>query len=106
MNVARFGRSIRAVRRKKGWSQDELARHAKVSQRTVSRAERGIAGTLSLAALDRLARALGARVSLKLYWEGENLDRLLDAAHAGLVEQVVVLLRANGWHVLPEVTFN
>src|SRR3954453_13339241 len=30
-------------------------------------------------------------------WNGEGLDRLLDQAHAGLVEQLVVRLRAAGW---------
>ncbi|HET7830462.1 MAG TPA: hypothetical protein VFL03_12950 [Candidatus Limnocylindrales bacterium] len=39
-------------------------------------------------------------------WQGEGLDRLLDAAHAGLVDRVVELLRANDWQVIPEATFN
>ena len=53
-----------------------------------------------------IAEALGARASPGLYWQGEALDRLLDAAHAGLVDQVVSLLSAEGWHVIPEATFN
>jgi transcriptional regulator with XRE-family HTH domain len=106
MDIERFGQGIRAVRCKLGWTQAQLGDRAGVSQVAVSRAERGAAQAVSLPALDRIARALGARASLRLYWHGENLDRLLDAAHAGLVEQVVQLLRANGWEVVPELTFS
>jgi hypothetical protein len=31
---------------------------------------------------------------VRLLWQGEELDRLLDAAHAGLVDQVVAILAA------------
>lgn len=39
-------------------------------------------------------------------WRGEGLDRLLDEAHAVLVDRVVRELRAAGWDVAVEVTFN
>ena len=55
---------------------------------------------------ERIAEALDARVSVRLYWHGEELDRLLDAAHAGLVDQVVAMLAERGWEVIPEATFN
>jgi transcriptional regulator with XRE-family HTH domain len=105
MEPVRLGLAIRAVRRRRGWTQAELADRADVSQGAVSRAERGDARTLTLRTMDRIAEALGARASVRLFWHGEELDRLLDAAHAGLVEQVIAILRANGWEVLPEVTF-
>ena len=53
-----------------------------------------------------MAEALGARLSVRVYWHGEELDRLLDAAHAGIVDRVVAILVANGWEVIPEATFN
>ena len=81
-----FGRGIRAVRRKKRWTQKQLAVRAGLSATAVSRVERGDALTLSMGVLDRIARAVDANLSIKLYWHGEDLDRLLDAAHAGLVE--------------------
>ena len=56
--------------------------------------------------VERMAAALGARLSVRVYWHGEELDRLLDAAHAGIVDQVVAILVANGWEVIPEATFN
>jgi transcriptional regulator with XRE-family HTH domain len=102
----RFGQSIRALRRRQPWTQKELAHRAGISQASVSRAERGQAKHLTVRTIDQIAEALGARSSLRLYWHGEDLDRLLDAAHAGLVEQVVVLLAAHGWQVVPEATFS
>jgi hypothetical protein len=55
--------------------------------------------------LRAVAGALGASVDLKLRWHGEGLDRLLDEAHARLVEATVALLREGGWDVAVEVSF-
>jgi transcriptional regulator with XRE-family HTH domain len=106
MDPVRFGLSIRALRRRRGWTQGELAVKAGVSQASVSRAERGGAWRLTVRTLQRIAEALGARMALRLLWQGEELDRLLDAAHAGLVDLVIAILKRNGWEVVPEVTFN
>jgi hypothetical protein len=72
----------------------------------VSRIERGEAAHLTVRTLERVGSALGARVSLHVLFQGEALDRLLDAAHAGLVDMVVSLLRAHGWDVVTEATFS
>ena len=56
--------------------------------------------------LDAVATALGGRVEVRLSWNGEGLDRLLDAGHATLVEIVVGRLEAAAWDVAPEVSFN
>ena len=106
MDTVRFGLAIRALRRHRGWTQGFLAGRAGISQAAVSRAERGDAASQTLGTLERIAEALGARASLRLFWHGEALDRLLDAVHAGLVDQVVILLRANSWEVVTEATFS
>jgi len=106
MDPVRFGLAVRALRRHRNLTQAELADRARVSQSAVSRAERGDAWTLTLRTLERIAEGLGARASVRLFWHGEELDRLLDAAHAGLVEQVIRILRANGWEIVAEATFN
>ncbi len=106
MDPVRFGLGLRALRRRRRWTQTELAARAGLSQAAVSRAERGDAERLTVRTLDRIAAALGARMSLRLLWHGEALDRLLDAAHAGLVEQMVAMLVDRGWQVVPEVTFS
>lgn len=79
---------------------------ARVSRSAVSRVERGHLDKLTLRALETIAGALGARIDLRLSWNGEALDRLLDADHAVLVEEMSGRLRRLGWHVAVEVSFN
>jgi transcriptional regulator with XRE-family HTH domain len=106
MDPVRFGLSIRALRRRRGWTQARLAEEAEMSSSAVSRVERGAGDRLSVRALTRLAGTLGARVSVRVLWQGEELDRLLDGDHARLVEWVVRRLAAGGWIAVPEVTFH
>ena len=72
----------------------------------ISRIELGRADELTLAALDAVARALGARLHVTMTWNGEGLDRLLDADHAAIVDIVAATLRALGWDVAVEVSFS
>ena len=57
-------------------------------------------------ALTRLTDALAARLVVRVLWQGEELDRLLDADHARLVEEIVRRLSVAGWTAAPEVTFH
>jgi hypothetical protein len=56
--------------------------------------------------LVRVAAALGARIDLRLLWQGEGLDRLLDSSHADLIERMLGVLTASDWLVATEVSFN
>ena len=103
--MVRFGRGIRVLRIRRGWRQVDLAKAAGVSQSIVSRIERGLGGRLTVEMLARVAQALGSRVDLRLNWQGEGLDRLLDQDHARLVELVTRLLLDAGWDVRTEVSF-
>jgi transcriptional regulator with XRE-family HTH domain len=105
MDVVRIGLSIRALRHRLGWRQDDLARRANVSQSAVSRAERGRLAGLSLGAVDRLVTSVGGHLDVRVLYQGERLDRLLDAAHAAAVERVVRMLIADGWEAVAEVSF-
>lgn len=102
----RFGRSIRAIRRRRRWRQDDLAAAAGVSRAVISRVERGAGDRMTVATLERVAASLGARATLRLDWRGEDLDRLLDAEHAQLVDAVVRLLTGAGWATAAEATFS
>jgi hypothetical protein len=82
-----------------------LAAAARSSQPAVSRVERGQLRGLSVGTLTSVAEALGAHVDLRLTWNGERLDRLLDAEHAATVEWIVGLLQDAGWDTLTEATF-
>ena len=50
--------------------------------------------------------ALGADLDVRVRWRGEGLDRLLDEAHATIVDRLVEFLKPNGWQTWLEVTFN
>ena len=90
---------------RRGWRQEDLALAAGVSRSQVGRIERGESGSMPVAAVDRVAGALGAGAELRLLWQGEGLDRLLDEGHARLVEWVVRRLVTLGWDVAVEVSF-
>ena len=98
--------AIRALRLKKGWSQRTLGDRSSMSREAISRIERGQLSGVTVKTVDKVAMALGASVNLRVQWQGEQLDRLIDAAHAGLQETVAEVLSALGWLVRVEVTFN
>jgi transcriptional regulator with XRE-family HTH domain len=106
MDAVRVGRSFRALRRRRRLRQADVGVAARVSRSLVSRIERGQVDRLTLRAVEAIAGALGARVDLRLSWNGEALDRLLDADHAMLVEEVAGRLRRLGWLVAVEVSFS
>ena len=105
MDLRRVSRAVRALRMRRGWRQADLAREAKLSRSVVGRIERRHRVGLTLDAVDAVAEALGATVTVELRWQGEGLDRLLDEGHATLVDRVVAWLRAQGWEVAVEVSF-
>jgi transcriptional regulator with XRE-family HTH domain len=101
-----FGRGFKALRLRKRLRQDDLAAEAGVSRGAIARIEQGHAAAVTVETLEKVARPLGARVVCRLTWQGEGLDRLLDAGHAAIVEQVVRALGDAGWLVATEVSFN
>ncbi|HEV8698432.1 MAG TPA: helix-turn-helix transcriptional regulator [Candidatus Limnocylindrales bacterium] len=106
MDVVRFGLSMRALRRRRRWTQQRLADAVGVSRPVIGRIENGQADRVAVHTLVRVASALGATLSVRVLWHGEGLDRLLDAAHADLTERVLQLLQASGWVAVTEVSFN
>jgi len=106
MDTVRTGRQLRALRHRLRLTQDDVAGRAGTSRSQVGRAERGRADELRLIEVERIARALGARLDLRISWNGEALDRLLDAAHAAIVDAVVATLKALGWETAVEVSFS
>jgi len=106
MDPVRFGLAVRALRRRRGWTQARLAAEANLSQAAISRIEVGHGNRQTVRLLTSVVAALGARISVRVLSHGEDLDRLLDAGHAAIVEHVTQLLRSRGWEVVPEATFN
>lgn len=101
-----LARSVRHLRRRRGWRQSDLAERASVSRQTISRIECGQLGGARIRTIGRVLEARDATGDLVVRWEGERLDRLIDADHAAIVGSSVDLLRALGWQTQVEVSFN
>jgi transcriptional regulator with XRE-family HTH domain len=101
MDHVRFGLALRALRRRRAWTQQQLADRASLSRSAVQRIDRGGVDDFTGRTVRKIAVALGARYDQRILWQGEGLDK----DHAAIVEQVIRWLRAEGWDVVPEATF-
>jgi transcriptional regulator with XRE-family HTH domain len=106
MDDLQVGRVLRAVRLRAGLRQLDVAMRAGVSQQLVSLAEAGQFDHVSLRALRAIGRVLGIRFLIMPRWRGTDLERLLDSAHALIVERVAAHLGRHGWEVIIEYTFS
>jgi transcriptional regulator with XRE-family HTH domain len=97
IDPVRFGLAIRAQRRRRGRTQVKLGERCGLSQSINSDIEAGLAFSSSVDTLGRIVAALGVRIQIRVLAHGEDLDRLLDADHAEIVERVAAFLRARGW---------
>jgi len=102
----RAGTTVRALRIRTSQTQAELSIRAGVSRNVVSSIERGRPEEVRLTEIDRVVAALGASLDLRIRWRGEQLDRLLDEAHALTVAAVVGRLTPLGWETAMEVSFS
>lgn len=100
----RLGQVLRALRRRRGLRQLDVAAAAGCSQSLVSMIERGNLGTITVGLLRRAFGAVDARLSLAAAWRGAELDRLLDEDHAGIVAATASRLERAGWQPAIEVT--
>jgi transcriptional regulator with XRE-family HTH domain len=106
VNVERLGRLVRILRVRQRLTQSDLAARARVSRRAVSTLERGHARQLRIGRAESILAALDARLDVRLYWHGPELDRLLDAGHAALGASVKRRLERCHWLVRPEVSYS
>lgn len=101
-----MGLVLRALRRRRGWAQRELAARVGTSQSVVSRVERGHVAEVTVDRLRRLLAGVETRLEITLRWRGAELERLLDEAHAAAVAAIAAVLEQAGWTVLIEVTYS
>jgi transcriptional regulator with XRE-family HTH domain len=106
MDARRVGRVLRAVRLHKRLRQIDVTLAAGVSQSVVSRAEHARLDELSFEAVDAVASALDVTLFIDARWDDGDAYRLIDRAHAQIVELVVATLTANGWETVVEYGFN
>jgi transcriptional regulator with XRE-family HTH domain len=102
----RVGAAFRALRIRRAWTQRELSERCGVSPGLVSLIERGHLDSVSLRVLRRVAAELDVRVQVKVFSRGGDVDRLLNAGHAALREELSRYLGAlPGWILSHEVSF-
>ncbi len=106
MDDVKVGSIIRAVRRRRGLRQVDVALMSGLSQPLVSYVECGRLEFVGLAALRKIAAALGIQRPFAPRWRGAELGRLVDERHARIVEEVTDLLTRLGYDIVHEVTFN
>jgi transcriptional regulator with XRE-family HTH domain len=106
MNWIQLGRQVRAIRLRLGLTQAAVASAAHVSRTAVSRLERGLARQMTVASIESMLAAVGARLDARLLWSGTELGRMLDAGHAALGTAVKQRLEHWGWIVRVEVSYN
>lgn len=106
VDLVRVGSSLRALRIRGRLRQQDLADRAHVGRGDVGAIELGRGDRVTLGAVQRVADALGARLDLAVRWNGEQLDRLLDEAHAATVAAMIRRLESYGWTTAIEVSFS
>jgi transcriptional regulator with XRE-family HTH domain len=106
MDVQRAGRIARLLRVRARLTQEELALRAGVSRRDVWRFEGGHGRRIRYGTHEAILGALGARVDMRILWNGPEMDRLLDAGHAALVATVKRQLERWNWLVRVEVSYS
>ena len=62
MSARGLGKMLRSLRERKGWSQVDVAKKAKVSQAYIAKLEAGVRKNPSLATLKRISKALKVEV--------------------------------------------
>ncbi|HEX5825378.1 MAG TPA: helix-turn-helix domain-containing protein [Candidatus Limnocylindrales bacterium] len=108
MDDQRVGSTLRAVRMRRRWRQLDLASAAGVSASLVSRLEHGRIDRIPVGTVRRVLAILDIRLDLVVRWHGGDLDRLLNARHSALHEELARWLadRYPEWVVAPEVSFS
>jgi transcriptional regulator with XRE-family HTH domain len=106
MRDAEVARIARALRRRRGWRQEDVAVRAGIHRSTISLVEGGHFSRLTLAVIRRCFEPLQADLELTARWRGAELDRLLDEQHSWLQSSWKAKLERWGWAVQAEASFN
>ena len=64
MNLLEIGKTIRELRKEKGYSQEELAKMAQISRPTLSKLENGLLANISLVTFLHILRILGHDIEI------------------------------------------
>lgn len=102
----RLATTLKAIRRRSGLTQAQLAAAAGVTRRDIIDIEAPPAGSVELERVRRSFAGLDERLKSIGLWNGAAADRLLDERHAAIVERVAAMLAARAWQAPVDVTFS
>lgn len=102
----RIGGKVRALRKRRGWRQQDLAGRLGWSRELISRIENDRLDNVPFGKIQACINALGGYLRTDVLWHGEQLHRLMDARHAAIQNALVRLVESLGWTSRVEVSFN
>jgi len=102
----RLARLLRSLRNQAHLTQQTLASNAGIPVDDVIDIEAARLNRVRVERLRLAFAAVDARIRVNAWWHGANADRLLDEAHASIVETVAALFVRRGWQTKPEFSFN
>jgi transcriptional regulator with XRE-family HTH domain len=88
MDDIRLARVGRHLRQRFGWRQRDLGDRIGLSQGGISLFERGLIDGMPVATVRKILGGLDAELVLYVRWRGGDLDRLLDAGHSRLCNDI------------------
>ena len=98
---------MRTLRLRRGWRQEDLGGASGVSRWRIGRIEGGRLKAVSFGALEQVATALDAELSVALRWHGADLERLISQRHSVLHDTCArIFERLPGWEIAPEISFS
>jgi len=107
MDDQRIGRILVILRQRRGWRQADLASGSGVSQSAISDIERGRIDRYTLRTVRAVLGAVDGTAVLDVIWGSRgDLDRLLDADHARLMQLWAHGHRQAGWDVWNEASYS
>jgi transcriptional regulator with XRE-family HTH domain len=107
MDLVRVGASFRAIRVARRERISDVAARTGLARSVISRIERGDGHQSAISVYERLAAALAASTDLRIQWHGAELDRLLNAAHSSMHDEIAKVFASHEeWRAIPEVSFS
>lgn len=106
MDDTRLGRLVRALRRRRGWRQVDLAAKAGVGRSVVSQLEIGRFDARSVATVRQIFETFGLTYEGGVRGLGADADRLLDERHSTLLGACARWLRDLAWKTAAEVSYS
>jgi transcriptional regulator with XRE-family HTH domain len=106
MDDQRVGSGLRAMRIRRRLRQRDLSAAAGVPRGVIALIEHGRLDDVGFGQIRAVARALDARFEGLVRWQGGDLDRLTNRAHAQMHEAMARwFAELDGWLAVPEVSF-